>query len=240
MIPAGCVVVLAAHAGAGASTVALAVSDVAAAADRRVHLVETAHPARSGLVAAASVELGSDATGGWRRGRRGRITIDRRAADTEPRGRPTPPDGEGPVVSGPVVSVIDIGLPAPADLPRLATARSRTVVVCRATLPGMRLTEQVLNRLNAALVVVAAVGPPRWPGEVIASLGPRLLELRAAGRVVPVPVDGRLQIAGLTGASLPKPVLAAGRALWALLDADRPEAAPDRGAGASNATGSRR
>src|SRR5258705_9110159 len=55
--------VVAAHAGAGASTVALAIADAAAAAGRATHLVETAHPTRSGLVAAANAELGLDASG---------------------------------------------------------------------------------------------------------------------------------------------------------------------------------
>ena len=41
--------------------------------------------------------------------------------------------------------------------------------------------------------------------------------MRSRGQVVPVPIDRRLQIAGLTGDRLPKPVAAAGRTLAALL-----------------------
>jgi adenylylsulfate kinase-like enzyme len=58
------VVVLAGHAGAGASTVALAIAE-ALVDHRRVQLVEYADPIRSGLAAASSVELGAQV--GWRR-----------------------------------------------------------------------------------------------------------------------------------------------------------------------------
>lgn len=205
--------VLAAHAGAGASTVALAISDSAAAHGRPVHLVDTAHPSRSGLVAAASEELGADATGAWRRGLRTGVTIDRRATDTAHGGWPAAPAGHSPALT-----VVDLGLVAPEDLPRLAADRTRLVLVCRPTVPAVRLTEQVLHRLAAQAVVLAAVGPRRWHGEVTASLGPRLRALRAAGRVVPVPTDRRLEVAGPTSSPLPKPLRSAGRHLLELLD----------------------
>jgi hypothetical protein len=211
------ITVVAAHAGAGASTVALAISDAAAATDRRVHLVENAHPRRSGLIAAASAELGTDAAGAWRRGSRDRVTIDRRVADVEPGGWPVLPVGEDPTMT-----VLDLGLPAPETLARLAADRTRTVVVvCRPTVPGVRLTEHVLSQLAEQPVVVAAVGPRRWSGEVTASLGPRLRALRAAARVVAVPPDRRLEVTGPTHCPLPKPVRTAARALLGLLlDAD--------------------
>ncbi|GAA4756452.1 hypothetical protein GCM10023328_45270 [Modestobacter marinus] len=206
------ITVVAAHAGAGASTVALAISDAAAATDRRVHLVETAHPRRSGLIAAASAELGTDAAGAWRRGSRDRVTIDRRVADVEPDGWPVLPINEEPAVT-----VLDLGLPAPDDLDRLAAGRTRTVVVCRPTVPGARLTEHLLSQLAEQPVVVAVVGAARWPQVVKANAGPRFRDLRSQGRVVRVPIDRRLQTAGLTGDRLPKGVEAAGRSLVALL-----------------------
>jgi hypothetical protein len=192
--------------------VALAISEAAAGTDRRVHLVETAHPRRSGLIAAASAELGTDAAGAWRRGSRGRVTIDRRVADVEPGGWPVLP-----ITDEPAVPVLDLGLPALEDLARLAADRTRTVVVCRLTVPGVRLTEHVLSQLAEQPVVVAVVGPARWPPVVKANCGPRLRESRSRGRVVRVPVDRRLQTAGLTGDPLPKAVADAGRALAALL-----------------------
>lgn len=215
----GWIGVLAGHAGAGASTVALAISDAAAADDRRVHLVDTAQPFRSGLVAAASEELGPDVTGAWRRGLRVGVTIDRRATDIEPGAWPVSPFGDDPALT-----VVDLGLAAPNDLSRLAVDRGPCVVVCRPTVPGVRLTEQPLNQLAGQPVVVAAVGPTRWPGEVTASQGPRLRALRAAGRVVPVPIDRRLQVTGPTSASLPRTLRMAGRSLLYLLDDSHPAA----------------
>jgi hypothetical protein len=217
---AGRIAVLAAHAGAGASTVALVISDAAAADGRRVHLVDTAHPFRSGLVAAASEELGIDVTGAWRRGQRTGVTIHRRATDTAPGRWPDPPVGDDPALT-----VADLGLAAPETLLRLAADRSRPVVVCRPTVPGVRLTEQLLDQLAWQSVVVAAVGPSRWPGEVMASLGSRLRVLRAAGRVVPVPMDRRLQVTGPTSSPLPRTLRAPGRSLLELLDECQPAAA---------------
>ena len=60
-------------------------------------------------------------------------------------------------------------------------------------------------------------GPARWPRAVDVSCGPELRRLRARGRVVRVPVDGRLEITGLTADPLPKKVAVAGRSLAALL-----------------------
>jgi hypothetical protein len=214
---AGWIAVVTAHAGAGASTVALAISDAAAADGRRVHLIDRAHPSRSGLVAAASEELGTDVTGAWRRGLRPGVTIDRRATDVEPGDWPAIPADEG---SG--LSVVDLGLLAPDNLARLGANRVRPVVVCRPTVPGVRLTEQLLDQLARQSVVVAAVGSSRWPGEVIASLGPRLHALRAAGRVIPVPMDRRLQVTGPTSSPLPKSVRSAGRSLLERIDDGHP------------------
>jgi hypothetical protein len=206
-LQSGWIAVVAAHASAGASTVALAISDVAAADGRRVHLIDGAHPSWSGLVAAASDELGTDVTGAWRRGLRSGVTIDRRATDVEPGDWPTVPAGEGPGVT-----VIDLGAPAPDRLIS-GVDRVRLVVVCRPTVPGVRLTEQLLDQLSRQPFVVAAVGPSRWPGEVTATLGPRLRALRAEGRVIVVPTDRRLEITGPTSSPLPKPVRSAGRSL---------------------------
>lgn len=207
--------VVAAHAGAGASTVALAIADAAAAAGRATHLVETAHPARSGLVAAASAELGLDASGAWRRGSRGQVTIDRRAGNDTPISWPAlaASDNNGLVV-------IDLGLPTPDCLARLAATGCRIVVVCRPTVPGVRLAEQFPHSITGP-VIVASVGAGKWPSEVSASLGPRLRELRAANAVVTVPADRRLEVTGPTNCPLPKPVANAGRSLLGLIDAAR-------------------
>ena len=205
---------VAAHAGAGASTVALAIADAAAAAGRATHLVETAHPTRSGLVAAANAELGIDASGAWRRGSRGQVTIDRRAGNDTPIGWPALTASDDGLV------VVDLGLPTPDGLARLAASGCRIVVVCRPTVPGVRLAEQLLNSITGP-VIVASVGAGKWPGEVSASLGPRLRALRATNAVVPVPADRRLEVTGPTNSPLPKPVATAGRSLLGLIDAAR-------------------
>ncbi|WP_208104378.1 hypothetical protein [Geodermatophilus obscurus] len=206
------VLAVAGHAGAGASTVALAVAE-GLAETRRVLLVDYAEPARSGLAVAAAIELGTDGNR-WRRGRRGRLEVLRLARD--------PVDGELPPLPGTDDTdravVVDAGWSLTGALlaPPRSLVRGSTVVVTRLTVPAVRQTERVLAAIDGD-AAVAAVGPARWPRPVEASCGPRLRELRSRGQVVPVPVDRRLQLAGLTGDPLPKSVAAAGRSLAALL-----------------------
>ena len=217
------VTVVAAHAGAGASTVALAVSAAASQAGRHTHLLDSAHPCRSGLAAAAEVELGTDGSGAWRRGSRELITIDRRAHEATMGDWPAPPPGHNDTLT-----ILDLGLVAVGSLERIARDVRRIVVVCRPTVPGVRMVEHLLAQLagQARLtVLVAAVGPARWAGQVMATVGPRLRQLRTAGLVVTVPVDRHLEITGLSHAPLPRSVLLAGRVLLELL-----ENAPSNGA----------
>jgi hypothetical protein len=204
--------VVAGHAGAGASTVALAVAE-GLAEGRRVALVDCAEPVRSGLAAASAIELGTD-DDGWRRGRRGPLDIFRLARSPADGGFPPLPE----TIDAARLVVVDAGwsltcrlLGSPDPL-----VRGAMVVVTRVTVPGVRQTEQVLAAIDGG-AVVAAVGPARWPQVVQVSCSPRLRELRSRGRVVRVPVDRRLQAAGLSGDRLPKPVSAAGRSLAALL-----------------------
>jgi hypothetical protein len=206
------VCVIAAHAGAGASTVALAIVDAASTAARTTNLVETAHPTRSGLVAATNSELGLDASGVWRRGSRGRVTIDRRAGGELPTGWPILPQSADGLI------VVDLGLPTPDSLERLAVSGCRIVVVCRPTVPGVRRAEHLLTVLPGP-VIVASVGGGRWPGEVNASLGPHLRDRRGHNAVVAVPTDRHFEVTGPTSSSLPKSIAAAGRSLLALIDA---------------------
>jgi hypothetical protein len=205
------IAVVAAHSGAGASCVALALADALSAEGRACRLIEAAHPCRSGLVTAAEAELGFDPSGCWRRGSRRMSTVYRRA-DEDP-----PEDWPGSDDAG--ATIVDLGLPSPRNLDLLRMDGPRLVVTCRVSVPGIRLAEYLLAELSEAAVVLAAVGAGRWPGEVTASTGPRMQRLRAAGRVVSVPEDRRLHCTGPTTAPLPKPVAAAGRALLALLDA---------------------
>jgi hypothetical protein len=128
--------------------------------------------------------------------------IDRRG-ELEPVEWPTPPNPG-------CLRLADLGLTDSADdLP--------VVLVCRATVPGIRLAEYALSRLHAPLAL-AAVGPSRWPGQVTASAGVHVRQLREQGQVVAVPIDRHLDVEGLTSDPLPKQVIDAGAQLVALLD----------------------
>ena len=209
------VLVLAAHAGAGASTVAVALADVAAQS-HTARLVDGAAPARSGLVAAADTELGVDDSG-WRLGRRGQVEVHRPAGAVGcisdlPNLRPVDTDGHRTDVV-----VVDAGWPVwdvlagSGWLPGLLPV-AQLVVVCRATIPGVRQTEQVLGRLPSD-PVIAAVGPRRWPGPVLAGCGQRLRAAREVGRVVTVGVHRSLETDGVDARPLPAPVAATAQVL---------------------------
>ncbi|MGY1829021.1 hypothetical protein ACI8AA_01185 [Geodermatophilus sp. SYSU D01180] len=223
------VLVLATHAGAGASTVALAVAE-GLALDRPAQVVEYAEPTRSGLAVASSIELGVDGAG-WRRGRRGHLDVfrlARRPGGEELPRLPSADDTER-------VSVVDVGWPLAAALLETADGtpgpRTACVVVTRVTVPAVRQAEHAVSALGGE-AVVAAVGPARWPRIVEVGCGPRLTDLRSRGRVVRVPLDRRLEVTGPTGDRLPKPVASAGRALAALLALRAPAAPRHRRRGA--------
>jgi hypothetical protein len=211
------IAVIAAHAGAGASTVALAITDALSDAGRTARLVDTAQPSRSGLVAAATSELGTDPTGSWRRGSRNTATLYRRTGNADLGCWPTPsPDSASDSVE--VTTVVDLGLPSPDTTAQLTAIRPCIVVVCHASVPGIRSAEHALDQLVTQSVVMAVVGPNRWPGVLTAGLGPRLRTHRDAGQVVIVPTERHLHLSGVTAGPLPRPVAAAGRALLAVLD----------------------
>jgi hypothetical protein len=206
-------VVVGAHGGAGASTLALGLSDALAKLDRSVRLIEAAHPSRSGLLAAATAEMGFDETGSWRRGTRGVVEILRRATDDSPSGWPE-------TSSMSADTIVDLGHPMPTGLTRLIEDGPLIVVVFHATIPGARMAEQMLTALGRVPALGAAVGAKRWPGEVLASAGPRLRELRDAGQVVAVDEDRRLRMTGPSHEPLPKAVAAASARLLHLIYGD--------------------
>jgi len=221
------VAVLAAHPGAGASTVAVAIAEALAAGGTPTRLVEVADPARSGLPAAASAELGVDGSG-WRHGRRGPLQVDRLAEHVRGLGEVLPPRPGKPGVSECVV--LDLGWPAREVLAaggwlaQLLDA-PRLVLVCRPTVPAVRQAERLLTDPRSIRpVVIAAPGRGRWPGGVTASCGPAMRAMREAGRVVTVPLNRRLEVDGVTADPLPRPIAAAGKALAAQLMADQPAA----------------
>lgn len=221
------VLVLAAHAGAGASTIAVLIGEAASTGGTGTCLIDCADPARSGVAAASDTELGEDRTG-WRKGRRGALEIvrpSRPIIDIEDVA-PTPV-----AVDESELFVVDAGwaardVLASASWTSALMHTAQVVLVCRATVPGVRQTEQLLAALPGRPPLIAAIGATKWPGVVTASCGPLLRAAREAGRLVSVPFGRRLDVTGLTAAPFSKQLAAAGRALVIRLRADLPDADP--------------
>jgi hypothetical protein len=214
------VLVLAAHAGAGASTVALLLSEAAADTAAAPLLIDCADPGSSGLAAASDTELAADDTG-WRHARHGTVRIQRPmqplasiAALPSPAPRPRLDVTEAP----PALTVVDAGWPlrdvlsGPSWLTGLLEAAS-VVLVCRATVHGIRQTEHLLDTLPALKPWVVAIGPRHWPGPVTASCGPRLRAARTDQRLLHLPLDRAVDTTGLDSGPLPKRLQGAGRTL---------------------------
>jgi len=206
--------VVAAHPGAGATTVAVALADALAVTDAGggVELIDAAPSETSGLIGVARREV-VGANGEWRAGQRGTVAV--RRPTLSPRSL-----GELPQLAlGPGTrAVIDAGssihaLDAdPATLLRVFDV----LLVCRATVPGARLAEVALNLLPARLPL-AAVGARHWPSVVQASLGPILAEAVEDDRVVLIPTDRDLQVRGVGADPLPHAVVAAAARLAELI-----------------------
>lgn len=198
--------VVGAHRGAGATLVALA---IATAHGEPAHLVECAPTVGSGLVAAATAELGL--IGPWSRGTRGHVVLDRLI--TAPEVLPTPerPPGET------TLTVLDVA----RDLARVVEGqdwaaeqvRSADVVAltAAATVPGMRQLEAAILWLGPNRVRVAVIGPPvrRWPRPVARAAGSLTRALLDQGEVVAVPRVKALAVGGITAAALPMGVITA-------------------------------
>ena len=211
--------------GVGASTTALTLAD---ATDARCRLIECAPPAASGLAGASTAELG-DTGGGWRRGSRDRVLIDRVS-----HGALTPGDLPLPPESDLNLSVVDVARPAEAVLATECWLREVLVggepllLVATATVPGLRRLETTLALLadhrDVSHCVVAVLGPrlARWPGAVRHCTGPRTNALEGTGRLVAIPCDRRLAITGPDTAPLPSAVVAAAATALSLLPATNP------------------
>ena len=221
------IVVSGVHSGAGASTVGLAVAEAAHALGATVAVDEFAGPFASGLGTACDAELGTDVSGRWLVGRRGGFTVRRLADSGATIANAAPPVGAHPTLtivdtgwSWPPVSTHVVASAAATGLPA-ALRIAPLVLVCRATVPSLRRAEAVLEQATVDLGpghrrVLAVLGPDRWPGEVLASVGPRIRLLRDQHRVVGVPLDKRLAVRGVTADPLPRSVTAAGRSLLQL------------------------
>jgi hypothetical protein len=102
-LPEPVVVVAGAHGWAGASTTTLMLAEASVRAGTPARVVDTASPLRSGFVAAAVTEHGVDATGKWRVGSRGAVSLQRQA---HPQNGVTAAPAPLPVRDG-TVSIVD-------------------------------------------------------------------------------------------------------------------------------------
>jgi hypothetical protein len=212
--------VLGACPGSGASTLALALGTAAGSA----RVVECANPSAAGLTAAATAELGRD-PGGWVRGTRGAVLIER-PADTlgGPHEVPHPSPGDDDALV--VVDVAwELGtvLAGHGWLTDLLEDPGPVVVTAPATVPGLRRLDTALAMLEHAHPVVALMGPRRrtLPRPVTSTLTALCRTHDLTGRLVHVPPDTRLRTRGVDSTPLPPALLRAATELLTLTDLTR-------------------
>lgn len=206
--------VVAAHAGAGATAVSVALADALAAAlsdgtgrsVREVHLVDGAPTERSGMLGATGRDM-ANVGSSWRMGRRKAVRVFRPVHSMSPFDLPPlPPCGSALVVA-------DSG----TDWRTLTSTSSplwppeegvELVVVFRATVPGARQVEGALAALPGNPYVVG-VGAKRWPPPAAAAFGPRLRSARSQGRVALFPADRHLELNGIDTEPFARPLASA-------------------------------
>ena len=201
-------VAMGAHPWAGTSTVALALAERASRGHEHVVIVDAAGRADSGLLTVAERDL--PARDGWAVGIRGAVQV-RRPLSVKAPPRPAigPHDG---------LVFVDVGCRGEALVD--SGDANGVVLVCRATVPGLRSAEVALHRLGARGVVLAVVGVRRLPNVVRGTAGLGVSELLATGRVVCFDHDRRLAVEGPDDRPLPRPLLASASRVLDLLDTD--------------------
>jgi len=195
---------------AGATSLALAI----ATHDSPARVIECSSPTTSGLVGAATAELGTSPSG-WTVGRRDQVHLARPSVlHRNLRELPLPDDA----AAGTLLSLLDIGwslgqmLAGDGWLSATVDAAPQVVVVGTATVPGLRRLETALTLLDPARTVVAMRGGPdprRWPRELATAMGPATRDQHRTGRWVTVPHDRRLALRGIDSNPLPSALLAA-------------------------------
>lgn len=209
--------VWAANAGAGASTIALALADAADAADLHTRVLDAATPAWSGLAGAAVTELG--AAQGWRRGRRGHeVLIDRvdvRVAAPDLVPAPRAADGIHLTVldTGWTVRELATASAGPGKCWVAGAPADVEVVVTRATTPALGQAEEVLLELTDRPVIAVVVGPARMSRQLVTLAGPRLRRLHHDQGVMCLTRLAAGSMAGLGTEPLPRQLIGAGRRL---------------------------
>jgi hypothetical protein len=118
------------------------------------------------------------------------------------------------------LTVLDVGwelsqvLNTSSWLAAQLSQRAAVIVVTCATVPGLRHLEGALSLLDGTPTVVAVLGPPRkrWPKPVQHTAGALTQAADQAGRLVVIPWDPRLAVAGLDSTPLPEALLHAAAA----------------------------
>lgn len=186
--------------GTGASTVAVGLAE--AAGDARV--VECCTVASSGLAAASQAELGTTGVG-WVQGTRGGVLLERRSDRIA-----NPSDLPAPTVSDRRVTVLDsswdldVVLASPGWLGEMARTLPQVVVVARPTVPSVRRLEAAIGLVGVDRATAVLVGADRRiPKLVEQAWGGLTRQLRRDGRLVLLPFDAGLAVAGLSPDRLP-------------------------------------
>jgi hypothetical protein len=191
----------------GATTFALA---LATAANTDARVVECSSATTSGLAAASTAELGAHPSG-WVQGSRGDVLLQRTGMTlASVRDVPSPMRAEKSRLT-----VLDAGwelgqvLNTPSWVAAQLSQAAAVIVVTCATVPGLRHLEGGLALLDGTPTVVAVVGPPRkrWPKPVQHTAGSLTRAADHAGRLVVIPWDPRLAVAGLDSTPLPATLL---------------------------------
>lgn len=200
------VAVAGARGGVGATTLALAIAEVAGPQAR---LVDTSRMHASGLASATTAELGVTETG-WRRGTRANLVIERAASDW-----PTSRHVPVPEPSDHALTVVDVG----RDILDVASGETwlagmvesaPLLIVASATVPSLRRLDATLTALDRpGPLAVAIVGAPRrrWPRPLAAAITPRIRQIADAGALIVIRPDPDLSWSGISTDPLPASLL---------------------------------
>ncbi len=202
----------------GATTVALALATAAG----RARVVETCGGSSSGLPYAADTELG-ETGGGWLRGVREKVVVERRLDPIRSPDRlPPPAPGGVPVTIIDSSWDLDAVLASAGWLGDLARSAPNVVLVSQATVPGLRRLEAAVEQVGEARAVVVTVGAKRWPRPVEQSAGAAVRRLATRERIVHAPEVPALAMSGLTPDPLPPAIIRPALALLTLLEGLQP------------------
>ncbi|MBC7632603.1 hypothetical protein [Aeromicrobium sp.] len=202
------VAVIGATGRVGATTVAVAIAEVASAPAR---VVECGPRHSSGLIATTTAEMGATPTG-WHRGVRGDVLIERLERDVD-----EPATVPAPDATDRDLTIIDVSW----DLGRVRRADSwlntlvdavPLVIVSIATVSGMRFLDQALrltDRPDDTWCVIAGPTIKRWPKSLRAACTQRIDGAVTGGRLSHAPLLSSLAVIGLTPAPLPASLLSA-------------------------------